>query len=682
MRKNDFDAGGVAANKLPMAQLTSLMGANCPRWMMLIELIRNAIQALVERPGERKKIRILRRDIWYPLRAEDRAEAEKLGYPIEDGMVLVPKTAIWNNCAPLSPDDLIRITKLGESIGKKRGLHDSFGIGAKIASIYSNACGMRYRIGYNNSIWEAVYLKKGEENGLPLFDLEKIPQNGGGVTLVCQIDDDIVAEINDSVAIDGNGTCPEMAYEYDKTKGFFEFAVGGNHYLQDTTKILHDDPVADGDLEFPHPVIMWERFFRIPDNVDIEVEQALLPKSCFGGSGRSKTEKYLRFEPLAEKAFNGFGFFENWDCVEVETPYNAPVKVWFGYDPDSNRHEQFGRWSSMFGIVYDNEIFYKELHGSARNGNMWGYKANAFGIPNSVSKHLWLFVELPSGPEGYPVFQDLTRTKLVYNLTKKNMVPVEDPAIIGIVRDAMPQWLHALIRDSHDSMSADADRRIQERLSDMLDDLRRMIGNNRPAAPVEALDGFPIARRRKRRPNVSAPDVQPSDSVSDTKRLKPTRPPRNPKHVVESVMLPKTRRIDSEQEADETGLDGLVALYSPQTNTLLINMTSPSVKIIRDAMRTEFPKESAHAPDEFHDLVTELTYEHLGVRFGEFAMALRVRRNNPAFVENWQEIASPQALTNLIDTDRAFRSSFKHAVTMDDKFKDIRSSMKAAKKAA
>lgn len=91
----------------------------CPKLMMMRELMMNALEAAALAPEGNRRVEV---------------SARKL-----DG---IPKLTIWNTGPGMDSHELHDMCDLASSIGKKKGLDENFGMGAKVASLPSNKLGI------------------------------------------------------------------------------------------------------------------------------------------------------------------------------------------------------------------------------------------------------------------------------------------------------------------------------------------------------------------------------------------------------------------------------------------------------------------------------------------------------------------------------------------------------------
>src|SRR5829696_8374945 len=100
--------------------VTSQIG-RAPHWTMVRELTMNAIEAA------------------------SKATGEKLVHWTTGTYNEVRKAVIWNTGPGMDAAELKQATDLACEVGKKLGLDDNFGVGAKVSSLPNNKLGMRMR---------------------------------------------------------------------------------------------------------------------------------------------------------------------------------------------------------------------------------------------------------------------------------------------------------------------------------------------------------------------------------------------------------------------------------------------------------------------------------------------------------------------------------------------------------
>jgi hypothetical protein len=110
----------------------------CPKVMMLRELMMNALEAASSAPAGKRRVEV---------------SAKLLNG--------VPKLTIWNTGPGMDGHQLHEMCDLASTIGKRKGLDENFGMGAKVASLPSNRHGMRYRSSKGGVVNEVILCERG-----------------------------------------------------------------------------------------------------------------------------------------------------------------------------------------------------------------------------------------------------------------------------------------------------------------------------------------------------------------------------------------------------------------------------------------------------------------------------------------------------------------------------------------
>lgn len=304
----------------------------CPKTMMLRELVVNAIEAAsrAEEPS-RKKVEIFAKqiDLTGPAR----------------------KLVIWNTGPGLSAGQLLHICDLAASLGKDMALEGNFGMGAKVASLPSNKLGMRYRSCSNGTVSQVLM---GNRQGI----YGKIPQPVGD-------DFDEVVDVTDQVIAEG---------EHPMDEDWTEVVLLGNRPEQDTV----DDPY-DGDPKVDRQWIatgLYHRLYRLENNVEIGL-----------GEGTHPRDGRRAFRTILDRRES----FAGYERVDTE----AGINVHFYFDPPykNTSHNQtvsgsFASNLSTVAVVYKGEMY------DVRKSQKWKVDAPMFGVPFGA-KHISIHIELP-----------------------------------------------------------------------------------------------------------------------------------------------------------------------------------------------------------------------------------------------------------------------------------------------
>jgi hypothetical protein len=307
----------------------------CPKTMMLRELVMNAIEAAARAPAGRRIVEIKGKQV-----AECNASR---------------KLAIWNTGPGMSSFQLDHICDLAASIGKDMVLEGNFGMGAKVASLPANTHGMRYR-SCQNGIVSQVILGKRE---------------GTYVKVACEVEGswELVIDVTEQVEDEG---------EYRLDEDWTEVVLFGSHPEQDTVADPYNgDPKQDRQWISTN---LYHRFYRLLRGVEIYLDEGTHPRD-----GRRQ------FKPIPERAdADAFGRVETVDVGEG-------VKIHYYYDPPyqggSHTKSISGSLTSSgspTALVFRGEIY------DVRDRKKWAVDAPKFGIPFGA-RHISIHVELPDG---------------------------------------------------------------------------------------------------------------------------------------------------------------------------------------------------------------------------------------------------------------------------------------------
>lgn len=303
----------------------------CPKTMMLRELVMNAVEAAAKAPDGRRVVEIKGKSV---------AECGQ-----------TRKLAIWNTGPGLSSAELDHICDLAASLGKDMALEGNFGMGAKVASLPSNTLGMRYRSCRDGVVSQVILGKREGVYGKVWIPVEDTFEE--------------IVDVTEQVRVEG---------EYQLNEDWTEVVLFGNHPDQDTVA----DPY-DGDPEQDRQWIttyLYHRFYSLPAGVEIYLHEGTHPRD-----GRRQ------FKPIPERV-DAFGRVE---AVEV----GEGVRLHYLYDPayQDGGHNKSISGSltssvSTVAIVFRGEMF------DVRKGRKWAADAPAFGIPFGA-RHISIHVELP-----------------------------------------------------------------------------------------------------------------------------------------------------------------------------------------------------------------------------------------------------------------------------------------------
>lgn len=320
----------------------------CPKTMMLRELVMNAVEAAAKGPVGRRVVEIKGKSV------AECGDARKL--------------AIWNTGPGLSSTELDHICDLAASLGKDMALEGNFGMGAKVASLPSNTLGMRYRSCRDGVVSQVIL---GKRDGV--YGKIWVP-----------VDDSFeeVVDVTEPVREEG---------EYRLDEDWTEVVLFGNRSDQDTVADPYDgDPLQDRQWITTY---LYHRFYSLPEGVEVFLHEGTHPRD-----GRRQ------FKPIPQRA-DAFGRVEAVDVgegVHVHYYYDPPYQ-----DGGHNKSISGSLTSSVStaALVFRGEMF------DLRKARKWAADAPAFGIPFGA-RHISVHVELPNNfpvrHEPYRRFVQLT----------------------------------------------------------------------------------------------------------------------------------------------------------------------------------------------------------------------------------------------------------------------------------
>lgn len=303
----------------------------CPKTMMLRELVMNALEAASRGPEGRRIVEIKGK------RVNECGGARKL--------------AIWNTGPGLSSEDLDHICDLAASLGKDMALEGNFGMGAKVASLPSNTLGMRYRSCRDGTVSQVILGKREGVYGkvwVPVGDAFEE-----------------VVDVTDAVADES---------EYSLSEDWTEVVLYGNRPDQDTVADPYDgDPKQDRQWITTY---LYHRFYYLPGGVEIYLHEGTHPRD-----GRRQ------FKPIPDR-LEAFGRAETADVGDG-------IRVHYYYDPpyQGSSHNKSISGSLTSSVSTAGIVFRDELY-DVRKARKWAADAPAFGIPFGA-KHISIHVELP-----------------------------------------------------------------------------------------------------------------------------------------------------------------------------------------------------------------------------------------------------------------------------------------------
>jgi len=528
----------------------------CPKIMMVRELMMNALEAAALAPEQSRRVEV---------------SAKKL-----DG---VPKLTIWNTGPGMDSHELHDMCDLASSIGKRKGLDENFGMGAKVASLPSNKLGMRYRS-----------CKQGRVNEVILCERDGIY---GRLRRKCE--DGSFAEVID--------VTETVMSEYDLSCDWTEVMLLGTSRQQNTVDDPYNgDPKCDTQWLATY---LYHRFYRTPPGVKVSLLEGthrLAHNRSFSTiPERLSAGAFERFETVVDDETN----------IRIHYVYDAPYEKY----PSQNKSHSGALQSSvsLCAVVHKNEMY------DLRKGRNWTLDAPLFGITFGA-RHFSIHVELPDNasvrPDGYRQF-------LRYTAGEQNQVLATD--FSKLVAKNRPQWLIDLIRLFAPDSPSQED--IRKELQDLLNELRVQ-----RTGPRQSLNGnIAVDLRDGPAIGVVRGGETPSDGVQGREG-----------HTDLSVAPSGAKRADiwnnrerapvifplrSEEQLDEKQMRGRAARYY-DNGQLYVNMLYPSIQLMKEQLDKEYA--GATDPEQVQSMSLQLSERAMMLLVGRavvFALAKQVNKD-------------------------------------------------------
>ncbi|WP_428376077.1 ATP-binding protein [Lichenicoccus sp.] len=513
--------------------LVASMIDRCPKSMMLRELVRNAIEAAQTAP--------------------DGARRVELSGIVVDG---AGKLAIWNTGRGMTADELFRMCDIASSIRKQNSLEQNFGMGAKVASLPSNRCGMRYRSCREGRVHEVLI---GQRNGVYGRLKREVPGRDG---------------LHDVLDVTVQAEADGRSLLHDWT----EVVLLGNRVGQDTLSDPYDG--APGMVAYWVAEELAKKFFRLPDDVEVILHP-----------GATVAAASFRFRSIAERLGAGYDRYESVTAGDgIVVHY-----IFDGFLPGSETQTCAGAGMPYFvhgaaGLVHRDEVY--DL---AWNQD-WLHLGPVFGIP-FCGRNISVFVEFP---DDFAVLPDGYRQFLRHRDGLQQQVSLR--AYAALVAGHRPAWLVALIQQHAPDSAVSPE--ITAALAQLLRDLRvprrtRPVPRPGPIAATPAADAqAPADAAAVPEPEPSPPgdDAAPGEPGSTAAAAEPAAPEVQAREEVEEVETdeddfepaPQIVMLREPTEVAARGLAERGARYYPETHQLFVNCLYAAVPAMQSVIEREF----------------------------------------------------------------------------------------------
>lgn len=546
--------------------VTSQIG-RAPHWTMIRELTMNAIEAASKANGD-KIIHWTIGTCWG-----------------------VRKAVIWNTGPGMDAAELRKATDLSCEVGKKLGLDDNFGVGAKVSSLPSNKLGMRMRSCKAGRVSEIII---GED-----------PDTGAYVRFERDLPDgrtETVIDVTTVAQREGRET------SFDWT----EVMLLGNTKDQDTAaKPLASVPNTEKAFVANS---LYRRFYRTPAGVKIRLDSVyhrLDGTRSFVAMG-DRYDKFARTE-------------------SVRVP-DIKATIHFLHDPAvgdrsglrKSSSNALGSTTTTLCLIHKDEMY------SVMTGHEWSAAAPRFGIPFG-SKELCVHIELDADearPSQY-------RERLISKDTGVDLVP--DDFTLYVV-EFMPEWVREVVRNAFPRRTEDFTD-LQRQLQDLLNKYkvkvqgRKIVQGGDPSTDTGGQHGDP--------------ERGEGGILSDVHR---TRVPRRrlhetPEGAIPTVLAemyekaPEIIMLKTPEDVEEKQLKGKAASFIAETGVLFVNGLYEAVDRTVAEIEPEYVGQAE--PEALRELVVTAARNAMAFRVGKATVFALAKRAN----QDWTEQDMQAALT-------------------------------------
>lgn len=546
--------------------VTSQIG-RAPHWTMIRELTMNAIEAA------------------------SKATGEKIVHWTTGTYEGVRKAVIWNTGPGMDAVELRKATDLSCEVGKKLGLDDNFGVGAKVSSLPSNKLGMRFRSCKNGRVSEVIIGEDPDTQAYVRFERDLLD----GRT-------DTVIDVTAVAQREGRDT------SYDWT----EVMLLGNTKKQDTAAT----PIASIPNTEKAFVAnsLYRRFYRIPAEVKIKLDTVY-----------HRLDGTRTFVALGDR----YDKFARAESVRVPD-INATIH--FLHDPAVGDRSGL-RMSSRSALTSTTTtlcLVHKDEMYSVMTGQEWSAAAPRFGIPFG-SKELCVHIEMDSDearPSQY-------RERLISKDTGADLVP--DVYALYVV-EYMPEWVKEVVRNAFPRRTED--------FTDLKRQLQDLLNKYRVKVPGRKIvqGGEPSADTGGQHAD---PERSEGGVITDTHR---PRVPRRRLHATPDGAIPTVLAemyekapeiimLKTPEEVEEKQLKGKAASFIAETGVLFVNGLYEAVDRTVAEIEPEFVSQAE--PEALRELLVTAARSAMAFRVGKATVFALAKRAN----QDWTEQDMQAALT-------------------------------------
>lgn len=541
-----------------------------PHWTMIRELTMNALEAAAKATGE------------------------KIVHWTTGQWKGVCKAVIWNTGPGMNPLELKRATDLNCEVGKKLGLDDNFGIGAKVSSLPNNKIGMRIRSCKGGRVSQVIIGEDPDTNTYLRFEMEL----GSGKT-------DSVIDVTGVAQREGRNT------SFDWT----EVMLLGNSIDQDTAaRPLASMPSSEKAFIANS---LYRRFYRLPEGIKVRLDSIyhrLDGTRTFTAIG-DRYEKFARVESVRVP-----------DCkMTVHFLHDPAIGDKSGLRKSSNNALSSTTTTCCF--VYKDEMY------SVMTGQEWSAAAPRFGIPFG-SKELCVHIELDD-EEAQP---SQYRERLISRVTRCDITP--DDYAFAVV-DAMPDWVKEVIRNAFPRRSEDYSD-LQRQLQELLNKYKVKVQGRRlePEGQPSRDDAGQLAAGVVGERGGMINDPPPPRTGTPRRRLHEAPEGATTTALYEIYeKAPQIIMLTTPEDVEEKKLRSKAAEFISLTGVLFVNGLYEAVDRTLEELEPEFAGQTD--PEALREILVTASRNAMAFRVGKATVFALAKRAN----EDWTETDLTAALS-------------------------------------
>lgn len=563
-----------------------------PAQMQEPELHRNALEAAVQ-----------------AARGKGLIEWRATEYLCSDG-TKVPKLTVFNTGPGMDSEELKRVMDLASSGGgKKNGLKDNFGMGAKVTGLKNNPLGMRYRSCCNGVASEVTIGKRGEEY----------------VMLRKKVAEGEYYEVTDVTEI-----CRDEKYSLDED--WTEVMLLGQSEKHDTVKNPYD---AMDSLDTNWLVkSLNQRFLSFSDSVRVRLDSSV--------SGSDKHTRHIT-------GLSGISKYTD----RAETVTAAPG-VSLTYRILKPRKNGGAGWSHYgyqphICLTWKNECY------DITSGVHWHRVAPRYGVawaPARVSVEIHLADDAPVIPDQYRQFLQWDNDE---------MQQVECEEFAKLVEKARPDWLVEFIANQAPTAEEESVT-LRNRLADLLKDYewktqtyrRDKEGDTEMPAGLTANSLFEEEHADEA--------AEPKEKTERPETVSQVQEKRGRPAGRHNSKLPK-RKWDKGGTAKTTGyMSQRACHYDHKLHELVLNEDYEGIEISVRNVVDLFP--GVASQDELRNAALRGVKEEFVIRGTKAVMMALVHRGDPHWsTADVQRALTDECLTVALDDTRDIENAVKRRLT-------------------